>query len=93
MPGAREWLTRPIRAASSPLNKRLEYKISAARAGPTNRGSIQVAPMPGWRPIRVKFRPSFARDDAMRTSQASATQNPAPTAAPLMAANVGQGRS
>ena len=49
-------------------------------------------PSPGDRPRRVKLRPTLASRATSRMSHASATQKPAPMAAPFTAAMVGQGR-
>lgn len=82
-------LARPSWAASSPPTSRPVNNRSRAAAMPTTCGSDQVVAIPGCRPSAVKGTPTLAVRAMKRRSQASATANPAPMAAPLIAAIVG----
>ena len=84
MPQSAAWRA-PIRSANSidPM----------ARAAPIWRGSVQVPPASGIRPIRVKAWMKLALSVAITRSQASARLAPAPAAAPFTAASVGMGQS
>ena len=63
-----------------------------ARASPISRGRNQVPPESGTRPMRAKACTKLAERAASTMSQASATLQPAPAAAPLTAATTGNGR-
>ena len=80
-PSSTARFTRPIRSASAPSRILPVKRRSAAWAGPTIRGRVQVAPMPGWMPRRVKLRPSLALE-RRSGCRGRAMQNPAPMAAP-----------
>ncbi len=85
-------LKRPIRSPSSACTWRPVNAISAARPGPTSRGSVHDVPSsPTDRPILTNAALIFAFGDASRMSAASASAIPPPAAAPLMAAMTGTG--
>ncbi len=62
-----------------------------ARASPTRRGSDQVPPESGTRPIFEKAWMNLALSPARTMSQASAMLAPAPAATPLTAQTIGFG--
>ena len=63
--------------------------ICSARSRPTMRGRKYEEPVSGMRPRLMKIWVKRARSDAIRMSQASARDSPAPAAAPLTAAMTG----
>ena len=64
-----------------------------AAPSPISRGSIQLAPISGRRPIRMNGGNRAIVGDPTRMSQASASDIPPPTAGPSMAAIVGCGNA
>ena len=64
-----------------------------ARAMPTRRGSSQVPPESGTRPILLKAWMKLAERAASTRSQASGMLAPAPAATPFTAQITGSGRS
>src|SRR5215210_1364451 len=79
-PGPTTRLTRPISLASSAPMRRPVKMSSFASAGPIRRGSRWVPPMPGSIPRPTSGKPKLAFSAAIRTSQASATSHPPPSA-------------
>jgi hypothetical protein len=69
-----------MRAASAASMMSAVKMSSLARAIPTTRGSSQVPPPSGTRPIFQKSSPNFARSEATMRSQHRARLEPAPTA-------------
>jgi hypothetical protein len=63
--------------------------ISFALRSPTDCGRNTLIPPPGVTPTRAWVSPNFARSDATRKSQASASSKPPVTAAPLIAPMTG----
>ena len=84
--------TSPTRSASAASTTSPNSTIAAAAGTPTARSSIQVWPPPGAMPSCRNRVSNRADAPASRTSHASATFMPAPTAAPLTAASVGRGQ-
>ena len=67
---------------------------STAAAAPTRRGASWVPPQPGMIPRKTSGKPMWRTERArVRKSQWSAISSPPPSAAPLIAASVGYGRS
>jgi len=64
-----------------------------ARARPIKRGSSQVEPQSGTRPMRRKACRKYAERAHRMRSPISARLTPAPAAGPLTAVTIGQGRS
>lgn len=58
--------TMPMATASVASTMRPDMRISIARLRPTRRGSSQVPPQSGWRPMRTKLSLSFAASEARR---------------------------
>ncbi len=81
--------TRPQPRASSALRRRLEVIHSNALANPSRRWMNHVPPASGTSPIPMKPGTKLASEDAIRTSQAQASESPAPAQAPLIAATTG----
>ena len=81
--------TSPIASASSADTMRPVHIICSACADPISRGRSHVAPMSGTSARFTKMELKRADSAAMRMSQASATESPAPTATPFTAAIVG----
>ena len=82
-------LTSPRRSAASASSGSVVKIISAARAAPTRRGRNHVEPVSGTSPTRPKTSMKLAPSAQMRRSQASASEQPAPAATPLMAPMMG----
>jgi hypothetical protein len=80
-----------MRAASSAGSLSPSIAMPSARAEPTRRGSSQVPPVSGTRPILVKAWMKLAERPATTRSQHSARLAPAPAATPFTAATTGTG--
>ena len=65
--------------------------ISAARVCPTRAGMKSEEPPSGTRPMLTKASRKYADSRATIRSQASASEQPIPTAGPLTAASTGLG--
>ncbi len=63
--------------------------MTSAGPRPIRRGKVQVNPKPGWKPSFTKLAVNRASGEAMRISATIASPNPAPTAAPCIAATMG----
>ena len=85
--------TSPIRSARSASIGRPASSNSNAAPSPISRGSNQLAPISGKRPILMNGGNRAIVGDPTRMSQASASDIPAPTAGPSMAAIVGCGNA
>ena len=83
--------TRPIRSASAARSGSPGRASSAASAPPISRGRSHVAPESGTSPTRPNASRKLASSAAMRTSQANASDAPAPAAIPLTAPTIGFG--
>ena len=81
--------TSPQSSASAALRRRFETIHSKDLANPSRRWMNQVPPASGTRPIPMKPGTKVASDEATRTSQAHASDSPAPAQAPLIAASTG----
>ena len=81
--------TRPHARASSGSTRRPVVNHSNARAAPSSLRANHVPPESGTSPIEMKAGTKLAAADAMRTSQARASDRPAPAAGPLTAAITG----
>ena len=88
-PAGTTWFTSPMRSARCASTGSVLKIISAARAWPMSRGRNQVEPLSGTSPTRPKTWMKLAPSAAMRRSQASASEQPAPAATPLMAPMIG----
>ena len=84
--------TSPQASASSASSLRFELIHSNARANPSSRWRNQVPPESGTRPMPTKPGTNAAALDATRTSQALASESPAPATGPLTAAITGLAR-
>ncbi len=82
-------VARPMRSASAALMSRPVRMMSLARACPTRRGRNHVTPASGDRPRRTYPAVHVALALTSRRSQARASPNPAPAAAPFTAAITG----
>ena len=80
-----------MRSASSAGSLSPVIARPSARARPTRRGSSQVPPQSGTRPILLKAWMKLALRAATTMSQHSARLAPAPAATPLTAAITGTG--
>ena len=80
-----------MRSASSAGSLSPVIARPSARARPTSRGSSQVPPQSGTRPILLKAWMKLALRAATTRSQHSARLAPAPAATPLTAAITGTG--
>ena len=80
-----------MRSASSAGSLSPVIARPSARARPTSRGSSQVPPQSGTRPIFAKAWMKLAERAATTRSQPSAKLAPAPAATPLTAAITGTG--
>ena len=80
-----------MRSASTAGRRSPSIARPSARARPTARGSSQVPPQSGTRPIFEKAWMKLAERAATTRSQASARLAPAPAATPLTAAITGTG--
>ena len=81
--------TSPQASASPASSLRFELIHSNARANPSSRWMNHEPPESGTRPMPTKPGTKLAAADAMRTSQAAASDSPAPAAGPLTAAITG----
>src|SRR5581483_11792421 len=81
--------TRPHACASAAVSRRLDDIHSNARGAPSRRWMKYVPPASGTRPMPTKPGTKNAASDAIRTSHAQASDNPAPAHAPLTAAMTG----
>ena len=88
---ATHFQTRPMRAASSAGSLSPSIASAIAWPRPTRRGSSQVPPQSGIRPIFAKAWTKLADRAATTMSQHSAKFAPAPAATPLTAATTGTG--
>ena len=84
--------TRPHASASSASSRRFELIHSKARANPSSRYRNQLPPESGTSPMPTKPGTKVAALDATRTSQATASERPAPAAGPFTAAMTGFSR-
>ncbi len=81
--------TSPHSSASAAVSRRFEVIHSKARAKPSNRWRNHVPPESGTSPIPTNPGTKVAASEAIRTSQAAASESPAPAAGPFTAASTG----
>ena len=84
-------MTRPASRASWAFNTLPPRMISFARPSPIRRARRWVPPKPGIMPSPISGWPKVALSEASRRSQAAASSQPPPKAAPLTAAMTGLG--